>query len=283
MQQLAGKTAVVTGAASGIGLGIACALARAKVRVVLLDIDETLLAGARETVSALGTDARAYQLDVGDRAAVTALAKRVDAEVGPVHILCSNAGVAFRGPTFDETPDETFDWLIDVNITGMFNVVKAFVTPMRAHRQGGHVVLTGSVAGLFAMIGRPNSVYSAAKMAIVGFAEYLHASLPPEGIGVSVLCPGNVATRAQQSGRWRQARYGGPFERPDANATRAGMNPDDVGRIVVRAIQDDTFYIFTHPAARSFVRDRFEGIMADFDRWERVLPELGIDPKMPAV
>lgn len=282
MKELAGKNAVVTGAGSGIGFALARALARENANVALLDIDDALLAEARDAVATLGVRAQAYRVDVGDRAAVHAAAARVERDLGAVHVLCDNAGVAFRGPALDETPDETFDWMFNVNVSGMFNVAKAFITQMRRHRKGGHVVLTGSIAGLHAMRGRRNGIYSATKMAVVGLAEFLRETLPAEGIGVSVLCPGNVVTRAQQSGRWRQERYGGPFEREGANLPRSGMDPDDVGRIVVRGIQDDAFYIFTHPSDRTYVEERFAGMIDAFERWTQVLPELGIDPTLPA-
>jgi NAD(P)-dependent dehydrogenase (short-subunit alcohol dehydrogenase family) len=281
---LRGKTAVVTGAGSGIGRGMAQALAGAGVaRLGLLDIDQNLLDAARAEFAGGGITVAAHQLDVSDRAAVQRAAAAFEAELGIVHVLCDNAGVAFRGPSIEDTPDETFDWLFNVNVFGIYNVIKAFVPAMKAHGQGGHLVITASNTGLHLIPGRRNGVYGATKMAVVGIAESLQETLEPEGIGVSVLCPGMVKTNAQHSGRWRPQRFGGPFEREGASAARPGMDPADVGRIVVRAITDGTFYIFPHPLDREFVEERFAAISADFDRWERVLPELGVDPKQQVI
>jgi len=282
MRDLRGKTAVVTGAGSGIGRAEALALARVGVHVALLDVDERTLPGVRDEVAALGVRAHAFPLDVSDRAAVYAAAAAVERTCGDVHVVCSNAGVAFRGTGIEETPDEIFDWLFNVNVVGMFNVCKAFVPAMQRHGTGGHLVVTGSISGLHLMAGRRNGVYTATKMAVVGLAEALRETLEPQGIGVSVLCPGNVSTNAQQSGRWRPARFGGPFERPEAAQARPGMDPADVGRVVVRAIEDGEFYVFTHPSDRAAFAQRVQGMVDAFDRWEAILPTLGIDPKQPA-
>lgn len=284
MKELRGKTAVVTGAGSGIGRGMVHALAAEGIGALgLLDIDGALLAAVRDEIGALGVKVAAHVLDVSDRAAVQKAAGTIERELGDVHVLCDNAGVAFRGPSIEDTPDETFDWLFGVNVFGIYNVIKAFVPAMKRHGGGGHLVITGSNTGLHVMTGRRNGVYGATKMAVVGIAESLHETLEPEGIGVSVLCPGMVSTNAQQSGRWRPQRFGGPFEREGASAARPGMDPADVGRIVVRAVKDGTFYIFPHPRDREYVEVRFRAISADFDHWERVLPELGVDPKQAAM
>ena len=279
---LRGKTAVVTGAGSGIGRAEALALANAGMHIVLLDVDERTLPGVRDEVAALGVRAHAFPLDVSDRSAVQTAAAAVERTCGDVHVVCSNAGVAFRGTAIEETPDEIFDWLFNVNVVGMFNVCKAFVPAMKRHGRGGHLVVTGSISGLHLMEGRRNGVYTATKMAVVGLAEALRETLVPEGIGVSVLCPGNVATNAQHSGRWRPARFGGPFERAEASQPRPGMDPADVGRVVVRAIEDGEFYIFTHPTDRVPFTKRVQGMLDAFDRWEQILPSLGIDPQQPA-
>ncbi len=283
MRELRDKTAVVTGAGSGIGRSEALALAREGVHLALLDVDERTLPGVRDEVAALGVRAHAFVLDVSDRTAVHAVAEQVERTCGAVHVLCSNAGVAYRGTGIEDTPDEMFDWLFNVNVFGMFNVCKAFVAAIKRHGPGGHVVLTGSISGLHLIEGRRNGVYTATKMAVIGLAEAMHETLEPQGIGVSVLCPGNVATNAQQSGRWRPQRFGGPFDRPEAAAPRPGMDPDDVGRVVVQAIKDGEFYVFSHPSDRVHFQRRLDGMFAAFDRWEQVLPTLGIDPKTPAV
>lgn len=282
MRNLRGKTAVVTGAGSGIGRAEALALADVGVNVVLLDVDERTLPGARDEVAARGVRAHAFPLDVGDRAAVLAVADTVARTCGDVHVLCSNAGVAHRGTAIEETPEEIFDWLFNVNVTGMFNVCKAFVPLLGRHGTGGHLVVTGSISGLHLMAGRRNGVYTATKMAVVGLAEAMRETLEPQGIGVSVLCPGNVATNAQRSGQWRPARFGGPFERPEAAQPRPGMDPALVGRIVVRAIEDGTFYVFTHPDESEPFRARVAEMYDAFDRWGDIIPTLRTDSARPA-
>jgi NAD(P)-dependent dehydrogenase (short-subunit alcohol dehydrogenase family) len=279
MKELQGKNAVVTAGGSGIGRAIAGALAGEGMRMAILDVDQGLLNETRDTLRAQGATVDVHRVDVSEREAVHAVAAAVERELGAVHVLCSNAGVNFRSPSLDEVPDESFDWLFSVNVFGTFNVIKAFVPGMRRHGAGGHVVLTASVAGLHALPSRQIGVYSATKMAVVGMAEFLRDSLSTEGIGVSVLCPGNVATRGQ-SGHWRAERFGGPFDRPGFTP-RSGMDPNDIGKIVLRGIQDDEFYLFSHPTDRRFVADRFNAMSAAFDRWERVLPQLGIDPTLP--
>jgi NAD(P)-dependent dehydrogenase (short-subunit alcohol dehydrogenase family) len=283
MRDLQNKTAVVTGAGSGIGRSVALALAREGVHLALLDVDQRTLPGVCDEVAALGVRAHAFPLDVSDRAAVLAVAAQVGQTCGDIHILCSNAGVAYRGTGIEDSPDEIFDWLFNVNVFGMFNVCKAFVAAIKRHGAGGHVVLTGSISGLHLMEGRRNGVYTATKMAVVGLAEAMRETLEPQGIGVSVLCPGNVATNAQHSGRWRPERFGGAFERAEAAVPRPGMDPDDVGRVVVRAIADGEFYVFPHPTDRPLFQRRVQGMLDAFDRWEQILPTLGIDPKTPAV
>ena len=283
MRELKGKTAVVTGAGSGIGRAMASALAREGANVALLDVDEAALPAVRDEVAALGVAAHAFALDVSDRAAVHAAAEVVSDACGDIHILCNNAGVGSRGTSLEDAPDEIFDWLFNVNVFGSFNVTKAFVPLIKRHGQGGHVVITGSISGLHLMTGRKNGIYTATKMAVVGLAESLRETLEPEGIGVSVLCPGNVATNAPLAGRWRPQRFGGPFEREGSTQPRPGMDPADVGRIVVRAIQDNDFYVFPHPSDRVHFMRRVQAMLEGFDRWERVLPELGIDPAQPAL
>jgi len=283
MRDLKGRTGVVTGAGSGIGRALALALAREGVNLALLDIDASALPALRDEVAALGVEAHAFVLDVSDRAAVRATAAEVARACGDVDILCNNAGVGYRGTSLDETPDEILDWLFGVNVFGIFNVNKAFVPLIKRHGRGGHTVITGSISGLHLMAGRRNGLYTATKMAVVGLAESLRETLEPDGIGVSVLCPGNVATNAPLAGRSRPARFGGPFEREGSTQPRVGMDPADIGRIVIRAIHDNDFYVFPHPSDRVYFGRRVQAMLDGFDCWERTLPELGIDPAQPAL
>ena len=184
--------------------------------------------------------------DVSDRASLHAAAALVRHALGLVQVVCSNAGVGFRSPLM-ETPDENFDWLIAVNLTGTFNVAKAFVPAMIASGKPGHLFITGSLVGLFETPANHNGVYTATKMGVLGLATSLRAELESHHIGVSVLFPGLVNTNTRLGGRYRPVRFGGPFERPDSKRSANGMSPDDVGRIAVRAIEDDIFLVQSHP------------------------------------
>ncbi len=147
MKDLKDKFALVTGAASGIGLGIARALAKAGTHIALSDIRAEPLEAARREIEALGVRAIGLALDVSDREAVRAAARRVEAEFGKLHILCNNAGVAFAGTAVDEATDRDWDWVIGVNLYGPINFIQAFVPLIKRHGEGGHVVNTASIAG----------------------------------------------------------------------------------------------------------------------------------------
>lgn len=282
MKDLRGKNGVVTAAASGIGRAMARALAGEGVNLALLDIDEPALEAIRTEIAATGVKASAFVLDASDRAAVHATAEQAERTLGDIHILCDNAGVAFRGKSVDETNEDLFDWMMHVNVFGMYDVLRAYVPRMKRHGQPGHIVITGSVSGLHSMPDRLNGIYTATKMAVVGLAENLRATLPAQGIGVSCLCPGVVVSNAPIVGRVRPAKFGGPFEREGGSAPRPGMDAAEIGRVVVHGIKSDEFYLFSHPDDRQFVKARFQAILDGMDRWERTLPELGIDPHQAA-
>jgi NAD(P)-dependent dehydrogenase (short-subunit alcohol dehydrogenase family) len=276
MNELRGKTAVVSAAASGVGKALASALAAEGMNVALLDIRGDAVDEVCAEIPAGGGAVRSYQVDVGERDSVYRAAGAVERDFGDVHLLCSNAGVIFTGTPLDETPDEMFDWMMNVNVTGTFNMIRAFVPRMRAHRAGGHVTITSSAAGLHILPGENFGAYAAAKMAVVGLGEDLRDTLASEGIGVSVLCLGRIATSAATSGMQRPARYGGPFKPETFPAEVNAMAPADAARIIIRGIRDDAPYIFTRLSDRADVARRFRAINADFDRWDRTLPELGL-------
>ena len=282
MKDLRGKNGVVMAAGSGIGRAMARALASEGVNLALMDIDPPALEAIRAEIAATGVSVCAFPLDVSDRAAVHATAERAERALGDIHLLCDNAGVAFRGKSVDETSEDLFDWMMHVNVFGMFDVLRAYVPRMKRHGTGSHIVITGSVSGLHSVPERLNGIYTATKMAVVGLAENLRVTLTPAGIGVSCLCPGVVVSNATIVGRLRPAKFGGPFEREGSSAPRPGMDASEIGRIVVRGIKDDEFYLFSHPDDRRYVKERFQAILDGMDRWERILPELGIDPAQPA-
>jgi NAD(P)-dependent dehydrogenase (short-subunit alcohol dehydrogenase family) len=271
MNDLRGKTAFVTGGASGIGLGMARAFGREGMNVVIADIDEKAAKGAVERLASEQIKAAPVIIDVADRGSVRAAALEALAAFGKVHVLCNNAGIAVGGP-LGTVKERDWDWIIDVNLKGVVYGTEVFAPLIRSHGEGGHIVNTASLAGMVSAPGM--EAYSATKFAVVAMSEGWAMQLAPDGIGVSVLCPGFVRTRIYDSGRARQDRYGGQGEvDPGVGATReqttqavlAGIDPDIVGARVVEAMKAGELYIFTHPNFRPIVEMRLNAIRAGFD------------------
>lgn len=274
MHDLAGRTAFVTGAASGIGFALVRAFAAQGMNVMLADIEAPALDAALARLSEFAARVASVVCDVADFESVSRAAAETAARFGAVHVVCNNAGVG-GGSGIEAISPATWRWVVDVNLMGVAHGIAAFLPDMRARGEGGHIVNTASMAGLQANIGF--SPYVATKYAVVGMSEGLAKELAPEGIGVSVLCPGFVRTRIAESARNRPDRYG-PANAPApgsaaallakhlAENASAGLDPDDVAARVLEAIRADEFYILTHPAMRDEVDERFAGIDAAFRR-----------------
>jgi NAD(P)-dependent dehydrogenase (short-subunit alcohol dehydrogenase family) len=266
-----GKTAFVTGGASGIGLGMARAFGRAGMNVVLADIEEKAATAAVERLAAEQIKAKAVQCDVADRNAVRNAALEAVAAFGKVHVVCNNAGVGVGGEV-GTLREKDWDWIIDVNLKGVVYGTETFLPLIRSHGEGGHFVNTASMAGLLS--GPGMEPYSATKYAVVAMSEGWVQQLAPIGIGLSVLCPGFVRTRFGESSRTRQDRYGpsasgvttGDRATQMAQAIEAGLDPDIVGQRVFEAVRDNNLYIFTDPRFRDLVEMRFAAIRAGFDQ-----------------
>ncbi|HEY1631196.1 MAG TPA: SDR family NAD(P)-dependent oxidoreductase [Rhizomicrobium sp.] len=269
MKDFRGKTAFVTGGASGIGLSMARAFGRAGMNVVLADIDEQAAKSAAERLVSEQIKAAPVVCDVTDRANVRAAAIEALAAFGKIHVVCNNAGVAVGGP-IGTVKDRDWDWIVDVNLKGVVYGTETFVPLIKSHGEGGHIVNTASMAGMIAPPGM--EPYTATKFAVVAMSEGWAQQLAPLDIGVSVLCPGFVKTRIHESGRARQDKYGGVGEvdalgdgpSQAAQLVLSGIDPDVVGNRVVEAIRNGDLYIFTHPAMKAFVEMRFAAIMAGF-------------------
>jgi NAD(P)-dependent dehydrogenase (short-subunit alcohol dehydrogenase family) len=270
-----GKTAFITGGASGIGFGMARAFGRAGMNIVVADID---LDTARHAVDRLSKDqikSVAVECDVTIRNEVRRAALDAIAAFGKIHVVCNNAGVAVGGP-MGTVGERDWDWIIDVNLKGVVYGVETFAPLIKSHGEGGHIINTASMAGHLSPPGL--EPYSATKFAVVALSEGWSPQLVELGIGMSVLCPGFVRTRIHESGRVRPARYGGQGE-VDAGvgATRSeaaqnvqsGIDPDIVGARVLEAIKADELYIFTHPEMRPYVEGRSNAILAAFDSASR--------------
>ena len=204
MEDLSGKTAFVTGGASGIGFAMAQAFLNEGMNVVIADVDADALASAEAALVGSNAEVMAVQLDVTDRAQYAAVADAVEAKLGAVHVVCNNAGV-YRGGSMDQVTYEDWDWVMGVNVGGVVNGLQTFVKRMQAHGQGGHIVNTASMAGITTASGL--GVYNTSKFAVVGMSEALRGDLEPHGIGVSVLCPGMVRTRILESERTRPEAF----------------------------------------------------------------------------
>ena len=264
MQDFRNKVAVVTGGASGIGLGIARALAREGARIAIADLDASAAKKAADDLSGLGTKAIAVATDVRRTDSVEALADTVARELGGIDLLFNNAGVYVGGPMRRATED---DWrfVMDINLDGVFRVGQVFTQRLLAQGRGGYVVNTASVGGFLSF--GPAVAYAASKFGVVAYSEAMRGDLEADGIGVSTLCPGPIDTNLPASDRIRGAseRTGG-FSEALAPLTRGGMKPDDVGPIVLAGLRNRLPYIFTHDDLREAFRQRFETVLACFDR-----------------
>jgi NAD(P)-dependent dehydrogenase (short-subunit alcohol dehydrogenase family) len=276
MRELAGKTAFVTGGASGIGLALGRAFAQAGMKVMLADIETEALAAAVKSLHNSRPDVRGVRCDVADPLSVEHAAEASYEAFGKVHVVCNNAGVA-GGGGIDTISLDSWRWVLDVNLMGVLHGIRTFLPHIRAHGEGGHIVNTASMAGMDSGLGF--SSYVASKFAVVGLSEGLATQLKPLGIGVTVLCPGYVRTRIGESGRNRPERYGaaqvldpaspaGAVVARIAERLKAGLDPSEVAASVLGAIREDELYVFTHPEMRTEVEERFAAILAAMDRAE---------------
>jgi NAD(P)-dependent dehydrogenase (short-subunit alcohol dehydrogenase family) len=282
MELTAGKVAVVTGAASGIGLALAERFARAGLDLVLADVEQPALRAASEKIAGLGAKTLAVPTDVSDEAEVSALAAAAIDRFGAVHVVCNNAGVAsLADPWFG--PISAWEWVLGVNLWGVIHGIRAFL-PVLAGQGEGHIVNTASIAGLIPGVG---PIYDAVKHAVVAISEDLYhamnvAMLP---VGVSVLCPGWVRTSVVQADRnWPEKLGEAPPRAATAEVTvphvqRAvdeGMAPAAVADLVADAITANRFWVFTDPRLTQIA----------LDRWQRIAeghnPQTEVDmPGMP--
>ena len=262
MKDFEGKTAVVTGGASGIGLGLVRALLDRGMKVVMLDL---LQAHLDEAAASLRGENRLHQirLDVADRAAMAEAAAETARVFGPVHILCNNVGVSQRTP-IDEASYDDWDYVLGVNIGGTINGLVSFLPGMKAHGQGGHVVNTSSMAGMIPVPAFAG-LYATSKFAIRGMTDALRLALGQYRIGASVLCPGMTRTRATTAGTlYRQTHLSGIQADDPREPIEHGMDPDALGRRVVAGIEANEPYIFPHGEFRDEVAAHFAEMLAAF-------------------
>ena len=254
---LKGRTAVVTGGASGIGRALILRFARDGANVVVADVDEPGTVAVAGEAQALGVKALAVRTDVSDLAQVEALAARAFETFGGVHVICNNAGVAAWGG-IESATHRDWQWVLGVNLWGVIHGIEAFVPRMIARGEPGHIVNTASMAGLIASKGL--GVYNTSKYAVVGLSETLAKDLRPYRIGVSVLCPLGVQTRIRDSERNRPAALRNEHVEPATPVELIGRSlaPDAVADMVLAAIHANELYVITHDESLEPLRRRFE-------------------------
>ncbi len=272
MQNFEGKTAVITGAASGIGLALAERAAAARMNVVLADIEEQALEQAVRQIEQRQVRAIGVAANIMLEESVNALAERAISEFGKVHLLCNNAGVASAGSAGKavwELADREWDWVMGVNFYGVLYGLRAFVPHMLAHGEDSHIVNTASLAGLLPGGG----TYGVSKHGVLALTEGLQRDFNERGANIhaSVLCPGFVKTRIGEAERNRPAEQADAELSAETSEMMAavmndmlsrGKAPAEIADIVFDAVAENNFYILPHPAWDEFVRARTEQILA---------------------
>ena len=277
MKDLVGKTAFITGAASGIGLGVATHLAQAGVKVMMCDIEGAALETAVADLKRTNADVEAVVADVSLKSELRAAAEATLARYGEVHIVHNNAGVA-GGGAYGAWTDPGWNWTIGVNLMAVVWGVEIFGPLIERHGQGGHIVNTASIAGLISGSG---NAYNVTKYGVVALSEGLRMELAPRGIGVSVLCPGFIRTQIIDSVRNLPERFAGalPAAQPGPaqsaittwlgnirDRVAGGIDPLYVGELVREGIEGDWPYIFTDSEFEPAIEARFSAIKAGFDK-----------------
>jgi NAD(P)-dependent dehydrogenase (short-subunit alcohol dehydrogenase family) len=268
MTDVQGRTAFITGGANGIGLGIARSLARAGAKLALMDLNADALGHAKAELQAI-TQVETFQFDVRDREAFASAAEAVECALGPVSLLFNNAGVGAGAPP-EKMTYELWDWGMGINLGGVINGIQTFLPKMVERGQGGHIVNTASGAGLAAT--GAFVLYTTAKFGVVGLSESLSLELAPAGIGVSVLCPGPVATDIIQRSADAAPKDGLSLSNEQAQqsaelvaylteALKQGTKPDDVGEMVLKAVREGSLYIHTDRFMEAFIKDRAKELL----------------------
>lgn len=285
MKELNGRVAVITGAGTGMGRSMALSLAAAGVDLVVSDIEAEVAEQVRDEAIALGRQAIAMRTDVSRLEEVEALADAAYERFGKVDILINNAGVTLRPfRAVWDTSYEDFKWVVGVNIWGVIHGVHVFVPRMRQQTGEKHIVNVSSMSTLAKVPG--HSTYVLTKAAVNGFSDVIREELAPYGFGVTILYPGYVKTRIATSERLRPEQersdlrnipaydsylklegeepLTSPVRIQDAGAMQVGIEADEVGPMVVRAIQENRPYCLTHAAPDVPMKEQYEELLNSY-------------------
>ena len=269
MKEFEGKTAVITGAASGIGKAMAERFAQEKMQVVLADIEEEALEKTVENLRQYQYRVIGVKTDVLVEESINELFAKATAEYGNIHILCNNAGIGVNSgnKAIWEIDKQDWDWVMGVNYQGVLQGIQTFLPHMLEHGEEGHVVTTVSMAGLLPGAG----TYGVSKHAVMALTEALSRDLITREtkINASVLCPGFVDTNIDKSERNRPSHLGEAQEVTNEMGAeimsamlRQGKKPEEIAEIVFNAIKENIFYILSHPAWDDSLRSHFENILS---------------------
>jgi NAD(P)-dependent dehydrogenase (short-subunit alcohol dehydrogenase family) len=261
----AGRTAFITGGASGAGFGQAKVFGRAGCKVCIADIRPDAIEAALAELRGEGIECHGIALDITDREAFVRAAEEAEGALGPVTMLFGTAGVSIFGP-LEKATYADYDWIFGVNFGGVVNLMQTFVPRMIAHDRGGHIVNTASMGAFFANSGA--GIYSASKFAVHGITMAMRDALKDYGIGVSVLCPANIKTNIAESVNTRPAKYAASGYAVDEREIAAlrdiysqGMEPEELAGHVKAAIEENRFYIIPYPEARGMLEANFQQVL----------------------
>ncbi|MCK4566092.1 MAG: SDR family NAD(P)-dependent oxidoreductase [Candidatus Thorarchaeota archaeon] len=277
-----GKVAVITGAGSGIGRSLAHAFAKRGMKIVIADIIESKLNSVSQELEKMGAEVLSLVIDVSNRDDITKLANNTYERFGKANILCNNAGVG-SGSLMQLLTLEDWDFVLGINLFGVIYGIKAFLAGMLESGEPCHIVNTASAAGL---VPANNGPYSVSKFGVVALSELLLIQNYNTNIGVSVLCPGYVDTNLINTSEIIAQTRSGLFQ-PTPEMVEAGkiqsenitkllkfgMSPDTVAEKVIKAIEENVFYIITHPDYLPYIQERFDRINSDSVRLNKHFPE----------
>jgi len=277
MRELSGRVAAITGAGSGIGAALARSCAAAGMHLALADVESNSVEHVAAGIRAGGGEAFAMPVDVRDAKAVASFAERTWDAYRACHLLFNNAGVVLYRPAVElELAD--WRWVLSVNLDGVIHGLHAFLPRLRAQGGPAHIVNTASMAGLIPLRGAGLAAYAASKYAVVAISETLRLELEPDGIGVTVVCPGGVQTRINESERNRpsELRPASAVPPPDLDRLRQtsqglersdnALTPEQTAERILAAVRENELYAITHPEWLPLVRERHAALEAAFER-----------------